>query len=443
LARTFQSLTVRNYRLFVTGQMLKLLGSWMQVTAQDWLVLQLSDNSAQALGIVTAFQFTPVLLLTLYGGKLADRYDKRKIIIGANFFVSGLALFLGLLVATDRVTLHWIFFTAALMGVVNAIEPPVRQSFVSEMVPRELVPNALSLSAATFQTARIIGPAIAGVLIDVIGLSPVFLTNTIAYLLPTVMMLQMRTSELHRAPRAAARAARVRDGLRYVWRRNDLLMPMLLLLVIGLAGFNFTLTLPLLAKNLFHTGASQFGLLSTSIAVGALMGAFAGSGRRDRPGVFIVLGAAVGFGTLELITGLSSSFLLTAVLLIPTGFFMVYFMQATNQRMQLGTDGAFRGRVMAMFSLVFLGTAPISAPAVGWIGQHLGPQVAVWGGGLTSLVAALAALGFQLHRSGARIRIALRPLPRFYVVTPEMPAPIPPGAPEIEPALSTAPAPVS
>jgi MFS family permease len=425
LARTFQSLTVRNYRLFVAGQMLKLLGSWMQVTAQDWLVLQLTDNSAQALGLVTAFQFTPVLLLSLYGGKLADRYDKRKLIIGANFVVSGLALFLGLLVATDRVTLHWIFFTAALMGVVNAIEPPVRQSFVSEMVPRELLPNALSLSAATFNTARIIGPAIAGVAIDVIGLTPVFLTNALAYLWPTVMLLRMRTSELQRAPRVAARDARVREGVRYVWRRNDLRMPILLLLAIGLAGFNFTLTLPLLAKNVFHTGASQFGLLTTAIAVGALMGAFAGSGRRDRPSVYVVLGAGVGFGALELMAGLSSSFALTAALLVPTGFFMVYFAQATNQRIQLGTDAPYRGRVMAMFTLVFFGTTPISAPMVGWIGQHLGARVAVWGGGLGSLVVALAALAYQLHRSGARIRVRMRPLPQFYVVLPDAAAPVP------------------
>jgi MFS family permease len=374
--------------------------------------------------VVTAFQFTPVLLLSLYGGKLADRYDKRKLIIGANFMVSGLALFLGLLVATDRVTLHWIFFTAAVMGVVNAIEPPVRQSFVSEMVPQELLPNALALSAATFNTARIIGPAIAGVAIDVIGLTPVFLTNTIAYLWPTIMVLQMRTSELQRAPRAAGRAARVREGVRYVWSRNDLLMPILLLLVIGMAGFNFTLTLPLLAKNVFHTGASQFGLLTTSLAVGALMGAFAGSGRRARPSVYIVLGAGVGFGALELVAGLSSSFLLTAALLIPTGFFMVYFAQATNQRIQLGTDAAYRGRVMAMFTLVFFGTTPLSAPLVGWIGQHLGPRVAVWGGGLGSLVAALAVLAYQLRRSGARIRLRLRPLPKFYVVTPEVPTPV-------------------
>jgi MFS family permease len=419
LSTTFQSLTVRNYRLFVIGQMLKLLGSWMQVTAQDWLVLQLTDNSAQALGLVTAFQFTPVLLLTLYGGKLADRYDKRKLIIGANFVVSGLALFLGLLVATDHVTLHWIFFTAAVMGVVNAIEPPVRQSFVSEMVPQELLPNALSLSAATFNTARIIGPAIAGVAIDAIGLTPVFLTNTLAYLWPTVMVLQMRTSELHRAPRATARDARVREGLRYVWRRDDLLLPIMLLLVIGLAGFNFMLTLPLLAKNVFHTGASQFGLLTTALAIGALMGAFAGSGRRSRPSVYIVLGAAVGFGALELVAGLSTSFTLTAALLVPTGFFMVLFAQATNQRIQLGTDAAYRGRVMAMFTLVFFGTTPMSAPLVGWIGQHLGPRVAVWGGGLLSLLIGVAALAYQLRRSGARIRVRLRPLPQFYVVTPE------------------------
>lgn len=417
LTRTFQSLKVRNFRLFSAGQLTKLVGVWMQFTAQDWLVLKLSDDSAYALGLVTAVQFAPVLLLTLYGGRLADRYDKRRMLIWANVVFSALALLLGFLVATDQITLRWVFLLAGLMGAVNAIETPVRQAFASELVDRELLPNALSLSAATFNTGRILGPALAGVAIDAIGLAPVFLVNTVTYLAPAISLLRMRTAELHREPRPDRPGdARIRAGLRYVWRREDLLLPLVLLFVIGLVGFNFQLTLAVLAKTVFHTGASEFGLLTTALAIGALGGAFAGSGRRARPSVFVVLGAAIGFGALETVVGLAPSLFITAVLMVPTGFFMIYLAQATNQRVQLGSDVAHRGRVASLFVLVMIGTTPVGGPAIGWLSQHYGPRAGILLGGVLSLLTALIALIWQLRRSGARIGLVLRPVPRFYVV---------------------------
>ena len=424
LGTTFQSLTVRNYRLFASGQILKLIGVWMQFTAQDWLVLELSHDSAYALGVVTALQFTPILLLTLYGGKLADRHDKRQLLIAAHGVFSVLALGLGILVATDTVTLTWVFAFAALMGTVNAIETPVRQAFVSELVTRELLPNALSLSAATFNSARVIGPALAGLAIALAGTGPVFLLNTVTYLAPMVFLLRMDVSRLHREQKMT-QDTRIRDGLRYVWHRGDLLLPIALLFVVGLAGFNFQLTLAVLAKTVFGTGAEQFGLLSTALAIGSLGGALAGSGRRSRPSVYVVLGAAVGFGALETLVGFAPNFWSTALMLIPTGFFMIYFAQATNQRIQLGTDAAYRGRVMALFVLVFIGTTPVGAPAIGWLSQHYGPRLGIWAGGLMSLVAALVVLGWQLRRSGARIGLRLLPLPKLYVIAPhEVPAPV-------------------
>lgn len=424
LGSMFQSLTVRNYRLFTTGQIVKLIGVWMQFTAQDWLVLELSGNSAYAVGVVTALQFTPVLLLTLYGGKLADRHDKRIMLIIANAAFSVLALGLGLLVATHRETLMWVFVFAALMGIANAIETPARQAFASELVSRELLPNALSLSAATFNTARVIGPALAGPAIAIVGIGPVFLLNTLTYLAPMVGLLRMRTAELHLSPRTAT-DTRIREGLRYVWQREDLLLPMVLLLVIGMVGFNFQLTLAVLAKTVYLTGPLTFGLFTTALAVGALAGALASSQRRARPSVWVVLGSAVGFGALETLVGLAPTFPITAALLVPTGFFMIYFMQAANQRVQLGTDATYRGRVMALFILVFLGTTPIGAPAIGWLSEQFGPRLGVWGGGAVSLLAGLLALVFQLRRTGARIRIRLRPLPAFYVITPaELPVPV-------------------
>jgi MFS family permease len=420
LGTTFQSLTVRNYRLFFTGQLTKLIGLWMQFIAQDWLVLELTDDSAYALGVVTALQFAPILLLTLWAGKLADRYDKRRLLVAANAVFSGLALGLGLLVVSGVVTVGWVFVFAALMGVVNAIETPVRQAFVSELVSRELLPNALSLSAAAFNSARVVGPVLAGAAIAVVDTGPVFLLNTVTYLAPMYALLRMRTGELLREPRAVT-ATRVRDGLSYIRRREDLLLPIALLFVIGLAGFNFQLTLAVMAKTVFGTGPAQFGLLSTALALGSLAGALASSGRRARPSVYVVLGAAIGFGALETVVGFAPTFLVTLVVLVPTGFFMIYFAQATNQRLQLGTEAAFRGRVMAVFVLVFLGTTPIGGPVIGWLSEHFGPRLSIWAGGLISLLAALAALVWQLRRAEDRLRLRLRPLPRFYITARAVP----------------------
>jgi MFS family permease len=388
---------------------------WMQFIAQDWLVLELTGDSAYALGMVTACQFVPVLLLTLYGGMLADRYDKRRLLMAANAVLSGLTLGLGLLVVTGTVTLAWVFVFAALIGTVAAVEAPARHAFVSEMVSPDLLPNALSLSAATFNAARVIGPALAGVAIGLLGTGAVFLLNMVAFLAPLASLLRMRTTELHRMERIA-RDTRIREGLLYVWRREDLLLPVVLLAVIGLVGFNFQLTLAVLAKTVFHTGPTTFGFLTTALALGALGGAFAGSARRARPSVYVVLGAAIGFGVCEAAVGVAPTFSTTALLLVPAGFFMVYFAQATNQRIQLGTEAAYRGRVMALFVLLFLGTTPVGGPAIGWLSEQFGPRVGIWAGGVVSLLAAVVALAWQMRRTGARVGVTMSPLPRVRVI---------------------------
>lgn len=414
LRTTFQSLGVRNYRLFALGQITKLLGVWMQVVAQDWLVLELSGDSATALGIITALQFTPVLALSLYGGTLADRYDKRKLLIVANTAYSVFTLALGALVISNIATLTLVYAFAALTGIVTAVETPVRQAFVSELVTTRLLPNALSLAAAVFNTARIVGPAVAGFAIALVDVGPVLLVTFVLALAPVVTLLRMRTSELHREDRVVT-DARVREGLRYVWSRHDLLLPLVLLLVVGLAGFNFQLTLPVLAKVVFKTGPERFGLLTTALAVGALAGALLSGRRRARPSAYVVIGAAIAFAVSETLVGLAPTFWITTLLLAPTGFFMIFFAQASNQRLQLGTDAAFRGRVMSMFVFLFLGTTPVGAPIIGWVSEQFGPRLAIWAGGLLSLIGALAALAWQLRHSGARLAIALRPLPRLYV----------------------------
>jgi MFS family permease len=424
-------LTVRNYRLFVSGQLAKQHGVWMQFVAQDWLVLELSGNSATALGLVTGLQFTPVVLLSLYGGKLADRLDRQRLLVIVSALSSAFALMLGLLVTTGLITLPLVFVFAGLMGAVNAIETPVRQAFVSDLVEPTLLPNALGLTSASFNTARIVGPALAGVGIWLVGLGPIFLVTGVCYLIPLLFLLRIRRSQLYgidpdgvggygHTPygqdRRAVVKARIRDGLAYVWHREDLLLPLAMLLVIGLAGFNFQLTLSVMAKNVFGTGAEQFGLLTTALAVGALAGALVSGSRRTRPSIYTVVGSAAGFGFLEMLAGFAPTFWTTAALLVPTGFFMIFFAQATNQRLQLGVAPEFRGRVMALFTLVFLGSTPIGAPLVGVVSEHLGPRVGIWGGGLVCFLAALTTLGVQLRRSGERLRLTLNPLPHVEVV---------------------------
>jgi len=419
-AKIFQSLRIRNFRLYATGQLIKLVGLWMLFIAQDWLVLELSGDSATALGLVMALQFTPVLLLTLFGGQLADRYDKRKLLIVANSVFAGLALILGLLVATGVVQLWHVFGFAAAYGVVQAVETPTRQSFWSELVGPDLLPNALSLGSATFNTARIVGPAVAGVGIAWFGTGTVILATGVMALAPVVMAVQLRPAELYRPDpgKVAASDTRILDGLKYVWQRADLVLVMALVLVVCMMGFNFQLTLAVLAKTVFRTGAEAFGLLSTALAVGALVGAVPGAVRRVRPSVYAVLGAAVAFASFETLLGLAPTFWSALVLAAVTGFFMISFAQAANQRVQLGVDAAVRGRVVALYILVFFGTTPLGAPLVGWIAQEFGPRAGIWVGGVTSLVAAVVVGLVQIRRSNARIRLHLRPRPHVHVNEP-------------------------
>ncbi|GAA3376726.1 MFS transporter [Streptomyces racemochromogenes] len=401
LKRAFGSLSVRNFRLFFLGQLLSVTCTWMMVIAQDWLVLELSGDSGTALGVVTALQFTPVLLLTLYGGRLADRHSKRRILILANLTSGTLALALGLWVVRGDVRLWHIWLFALLLGAVNSVEAPTRIAFVGEMVGNELLPNASALSGAYFNAARVAGPAAAGLLIARLGVGPVILLNACSYLAAVAGLALMRPAELHGPPSRPAGASVV-DGLRYVSRRADLILPLSLVGVLGLAGFNFQLTLPLLAKTEFRTGSAAFGLLSSSLAAGSLLAAFATTARRERPTAAVVTGSALAFGAAEALTGLAPTLPTAAFCLALTGFAMMYFAQAANHRVQLGSDPAYRGRVMALFTLIFMGTTPLGALLTGWLSDHWGPRWSLSTGGLISLTAAALALTLPLTREPAR-----------------------------------------
>ncbi|WP_433828119.1 MFS transporter [Actinoplanes sp. CA-015351] len=403
MSAIFRSLQVPNYRLFAGGQLVKLIGVWMMFTAQDWLVLELSDNSPSALGMVTALQFVPVMLLTLVSGRLADRYDKRKLLVAANAAFAFFAVAFAVLVTTGVVELWHVYVFALLLGIANAVETPVRQSFVSELVELRLLPNALALSAATFNMARISGPALAGVLLAVLSTPGVFLISTVLAIAPVFTYIRMRPADLYRSPRKEGAPARVIDGLRYVGKRHDLLLPIGMMAVIGMIGFNFPVTLAALAKIDFNAGPSTFGLLTTCLAIGSLGGALAGTRRRARPGVYRVIGAALLFGVFEFFVGFSPNFVTAALLLIPTGFFSIYLAQGANHRVQMGVDPEYRGRVMALYVLVFLGTTPIGATLSGWWGERFGVPSSIWAAGLVSFVAAAGALVWQLRASGDRL----------------------------------------
>ncbi|GLV98779.1 hypothetical protein Slala05_24110 [Streptomyces lavendulae subsp. lavendulae] len=398
MRRTFQSLSVRNFRLFVLGQLLSVTCTWMMVIAQDWLVLELSGDSGTALGVVTALQFTPVLLLTLYGGRLADRHSKRSLLMLANGASGVLALALGLWILFGEVRLWHIWLFALALGTVNAVEAPTRISFVGEMVGGELLPNASAMSAAYFNVARVVGPAIAGFLIARLDVAAVVLINAVSYLGTVASVALMRPAELHVPAERPARP-RVADGLRYVGRRPDLVLPLVLLGVAGLAGFNFQLTLPLMAKTEFHTDSTAFGLLSSSLAAGSLLAAFATTARRGRPSALVVTGSALAFGATEALAGLAPTLTTACLLLTLTGFTMMYFAQASNHRVQLGTDPAYRGRVMALYTVIFQGGTPLGALLTGWLAEHWGPRWALSTGGLITLTT--AALTLTLSRRPA------------------------------------------
>jgi MFS family permease len=394
------SLRVRNYRLFAGGQVVSLTGTWMQTIAQDWLVLQLTHNSGTALGIVTALQFSPTIFLALYGGVLADRFDKRRLLIGVQAAQGLLALGMGVLVLSGAVQLWHVYVLALLLGVARSFDVPTRQAFVTELVGPDLLPNAVALNSATFNSARILGPAIGGLVIAWVDVGPAFLLNGVSFVAVIAALWRMDPAELFRGPRAVRARGQVREGLRYVWGRPDLMMVVFLMAVVGTLGMNFNLTLPLLARAEFGVGAASFGLLSTAFAVGALCGALVGTRRRTRPSAVVLLSFAAVFGVLEIVLAFAPSFPLAAAVLVPAGAFLIAQNNAANSRMQLGTDPQLIGRVMALYMLVFMGGTAVGAPIVGAICEAYGVRSGLVLGGASTLaaVAVLAVARVWRHR---------------------------------------------
>lgn len=392
----FRSLRVRNYRLYASGQLVSLTGTWMQRVAQDWLVLDLT-NSGTALGIVTALQFGPSLFLGLWGGVLADRGDKRRILLATQSALAVVALLLGLLDITGVVTYWQVLALATALGLITAIDTPVRQSFVVEMVGRRELTNAVAINSTIFNSGRILGPALAGVTITAVGTGWAFVANAFSSVAVLAALSLMRTAELFPSPRAVRASGQLREGLRYVRARPDLVRTMILIFMFGTFGLNFAITCALMSKQVFHHGASGYGLLSTALAVGAFCGAILATRRTERPSALFLLGMAGVFSVAEIAAGLMPSFLLTAIVLVPTGLAMLAVTTAANSHVQLGVAPMMRGRVMSLYLVCFMGGTPIGAPIIGWLAGVAGPRWGLIGGGAVCLLS-VAALALGLAR---------------------------------------------
>ena len=385
----FVSLRVRNYRYFAGGQVVSLIGTWMQRIAQDWLVLNLSHSSPIALGVASALQFTPTLLFSLWGGVLADRYDKRRLLLLTQSGMGFCALALGVLDVSALARLWHVYLLCFLLGCFSALDTPTRQAFASELVGREYVSNAVGLNSMTFNTARIVGPSIAGLLIAAIGTGWVFLLNAASFVAVIGGLLAMDPARLFRSARLPRARGQLREGLRYVAGRPVLICVLSLVFLVSTLGINFFLTLPLLARNVFHGGPESYGVLTTVVAVGSLLGAAVGARRVGRPRLRVVLSSALALGVLETATGLMPTVATTAVLLVPTGVATLLFTNAANSSVQLSIAPVMRGRVMGLYMLLFLGGTPLGAPLLGVLGEQLGGRTPTVFGGAASLVAAL------------------------------------------------------
>ncbi|MEJ7765600.1 MAG: MFS transporter [Acidimicrobiales bacterium] len=380
ISHTFRSFRTRNYRLFYLGQLVSLSGTACQVVALSWVVYQLTD-SAVSLGTVTGLSLLPMLLAGPWGGLLADRFDKRRLLIAANAFMAAIAVALATVTLLGRVEVWQLYFLAFLSGLGSAVEIPTRQSFVNEIVGPEQLPNAIGLNSAMFNAGRIVGPAIAAGLLALAGNGWCFVANAVSFIAVIEAYRRMRPAELRPAKRSAAGRGQMLAGVRYVWAEPVLRRTILLVGVVAFFSFNFPVILPVLAERTYGGGAGLFSALTATMATGSVVGALLVAGRR-RPTDRMLLVAGLTSGLVLLAAASTTSLFLVVPLLGLAGAAGISFFSTANARIQLVAAGEVRGRVMALYTMVFLGSTPVGAPLVGWVVQHFGAQVALGGGGL-------------------------------------------------------------
>jgi MFS family permease len=396
LHRTFHAVGhSRNFRLFFLGQAISVSGTWMQMVATAWLVLRLTDSGV-ALGIDTALAFGPILVFGALGGAVADRHDKRRILVWTQVAFGLLALVLWAIVAADVVQLWMVYGLSFLQGVVTSIDQPTRQSFFAEMVePRDLQ-NAVSLNSAVMTGTRIVGPALAGALIAGVGMEWCFLLNGVSYLAVIGGLLAMRPDEL-RPMRASGEPGAIRRGLRYVWQTDELRRPLVLMSVLFVFSFNYAVLMPLFAERTLRGDAGTLGLLMSMMGVGSVLGALVLAGRPNANERRLST-SAIGVGVVTALVALAPTLDLAVAAMVPLGVVSIVFFVTANSTLQLRSRPEMRGRVMALYGIVFLGTTPIAGPLAGWVGEHLGPRIALGGGGLVALTTGLVGLWLLRRR---------------------------------------------
>ncbi|WP_372730012.1 MFS transporter [Nocardioides sp.] len=403
MSPTFRSLANPNYRRYAAGGLVSNIGTWMQRVAQDWLVLQLTANSGTAIGITTGLQFLPFLLLSPFAGVIADRMPKRRLLQLTNLGMAVPALVLGVLAVTGTAQTWHVYVLALVLGVAAAFDAPARQSFVSELVDADDLTNAVGLNSASFNAARIIGPAIAGVLIAVLGggvvaTGWVILLNAVSYAAPILTLRALDGARLDSPALVKRSPGQIRAGVDYVRRRPDLMLILGIVFFTGTFGLNFQMTSALMATDVFDKGPAEYGLLGTFMAVGSLTGSLVAA-RRPRVRHRMVVGAAMLFGALEMVAGLAPSYLVFALLCPLLGLAALTMITSANAFIQLHTEPLMRGRVMALYMMIFIGGTPAGAPFIGWIGEQYGARwTLLLGGALTMAGTALASALFLRGR---------------------------------------------
>lgn len=400
MSAMFRSFANINYRIWFAGALISNVGGWMQATAQDWVVLtELTDNDATAMGVTMALQFGPPLVLVSLTGWVADRFDRRHILFATQSALLALAIAVGVLLLNDLMTLPMMFGFALGFGIVNAFDAPARQTFVSDMVSTGDTSNAVALNSASFNLARMVGPAVGGLLIVAIGSGWVFIVNAATFLAMLLALMLMRRSLL--APRLKNRnRGGLAAGFRYVWGRSDLRVVFVTVFLIGAFGMNFPIFASTMALE-FGAGADGYGVLSSVLAIGSLIGALLAA-RRDRARVRVVILAAGGFGIAAFVSSAMPTYASYAVTLTFTGFMIVTLLTTANGYVQITTDPALRGRVLALYMAVIMGSTPVGAPIAGWVADTFGPRAAIMLGGTAGFVA--CAIGVIWVATSGRLR---------------------------------------
>jgi MFS family permease len=410
---------VPNYRRYASGALVSNVGTWMGRVAQDWLVLTvLTDHSASALGIVTGLQFLPFLILAPWAGMIADRFPKRQILLWTQTALLVTALALAVLTGAGVVELWHVYTLALLQGVATAIDNPSRQAFVSEMVDHEHVANAVALNSASFNLGRLLGPGVAGLVIAWFGLAPALYINAISFVFVLVALLRIDQRSLQLVPRARGKG-QIREGVRYVRRRPDLILIMALVFVLGTFGMNFQMTMALMSTQVFHKGPGEFGVLGSIMAVGSLSAALMSARRRPRIRVLMV--ALAGFTVSTFLLATAPTFELFAIYLVPTGLAALTALTTANALVQMSVSPVMRGRVMALYMAIFLGGTPLGAPMIGWIGDAWGARWTIAIGTITvGLSVAAVALWFaRRHNVAVTFQTQRRPRLRVRLDRPE------------------------